>query len=114
MTETHDKPKVERKQVGKVISFETGAPQATPQGALGSAADAPSPLAKNCGACRWFDADYAPDDDPADALGLCGWPADRLPYSLRYGNRERMAVSPIAGEKCSCFERRLETPVTAI
>lgn len=60
--------------------------------------------APRCGTCRWFDPDFAPDDNPAEALGLCRWPADRLPHSLRYGNRERMAVGPLEGESCPGFE----------
>lgn len=58
---------------------------------------------QQCGSCHWFDADYAPDDDPEQALGLCNWPAERLPYALRYGNRERVAVGPLDGRECPCF-----------
>jgi len=61
---------------------------------------------KTCGTCKWFDPDFAPDDDPAEALGLCTWPAERLPYSLRYGNRERMAVGPLEGETCTTWEAK--------
>jgi hypothetical protein len=61
-------------------------------------------MSRSCGTCRWFDPDYAPDDNPEDALGLCQWPANRLPHSLRYGNRERMAVGPLEGQDCSCYE----------
>lgn len=60
---------------------------------------------KACGNCRWFNEDYAPnDEDPSEALGLCEWPAERLPISLRYGNRERVAVCPLEGETCPCHE----------
>ena len=58
-----------------------------------------------CRDCRWFkpfDSDY--DRDDPDELGLCEWPADRLPWSLRYGNRERTAVSPLDGKGCVGFE----------
>ncbi len=63
-----------------------------------------------CAACRWFNADYAPDDNLEDSLGLCEWPAKRLPYSLRYGARERMAVRPIDGTTCPCWEPRGGAP----
>lgn len=63
-------------------------------------------MTKNCGNCKWYDPDYAPDDNPEDALGLCRYPAERIPYSLRYGNRERMAVCPLDGCNCYCFEEK--------
>lgn len=59
-----------------------------------------------CERCRWFNPDFAPDDDKEQALGLCEWPADRLPWSLRYGNRERMAVGPLEGFNCPQFEAK--------
>lgn len=59
-----------------------------------------------CGECRWFDASFAPLETPEESLGLCEWPSDRLPYSLRYGSRERVAVGPLDGESCPCFERK--------
>lgn len=59
---------------------------------------------RRCKSCRWFDPDFAKLDTDEESLGLCEWPADRLPYSLRYGNRERMAVSPLDGADCPCFE----------
>lgn len=57
-----------------------------------------------CGQCRWFNPDFAPADDPKEAIGLCEWPADRLPYSLRWGNRERVGVGPLEGDGCATFE----------
>lgn len=65
--------------------------------------DEPLP-ARRCGTCRWFNPDFAPDDNPAEALGLCEWPAERLPHSLRYGNRERGAVGPLEGTECPTHE----------
>jgi hypothetical protein len=59
---------------------------------------------KSCGTCRHFNPDFAPDDNPHDALGLCEWPAANLPVSLKYGNRERGAVGPFEVAGCSCFE----------
>jgi hypothetical protein len=67
-------------------------------------------MSKSCASCRWFDASFAPDDDPREALGLCEWPASLLPHSLRWGNRERVAVSPLEGTECSCHEPRPEPP----
>lgn len=63
-----------------------------------------------CAICRWFDPDFAPDPDPEEALGLCEWPAERLPFSLRYGNRERTAVRPVDGDECACFEEKHHDP----
>lgn len=60
-----------------------------------------------CANCRWFDLEalcFTKDDDPEEAIGECQWPSERLPYSLRYGNRERMAVHPADGEGCAGFE----------
>lgn len=62
---------------------------------------------KNCGSCKWYDKDYYfadPDDPPEDRIGECNWPADLLPYSLRYGNRERMATTPVDGDRCTCYK----------
>lgn len=61
-------------------------------------------LPRRCKTCRWFNPDFAKLDTDEESLGLCEWPADRLPYSLRYGNRERVAVSPLEGADCPCFE----------
>jgi hypothetical protein len=61
-----------------------------------------------CGSCRWFNPAYVPCDDPAEALGLCEWPPERLPFSLRYGNRERMAVGPLEGVDCAGFEEGVQ------
>lgn len=63
-------------------------------------------LHKNCGRCRWFNDPYTWDEDEPRE-GYCGWPSERLPWSLRYGNRERMAVSEIEGTDCSQFEEAL-------
>ena len=66
---------------------------------------APVPSVKRaCGSCRWFDPNFAPDPDPAEALGLCLWPVERLPFSLRMANRERSAVGPLDGAKCATYE----------
>lgn len=59
-----------------------------------------------CQDCKWFDTEYAPDDDPEEALGLCQWPAENLPWSLRWANRERTAVGPLEGDNCSCFKSK--------
>jgi len=61
-------------------------------------------MAQRCKTCRWFDPSFAPDEDEHESLGLCEWPADRLPYSLRWGNRERVAVRPLDGSDCPCYE----------
>lgn len=61
-------------------------------------------MTQSCKTCRWFDPSFAPDEDEHEALGLCEWPADRLPYSLRWGNRERVAVRPLEGSDCPCYE----------
>ena len=65
-----------------------------------------------CKTCRWFDRPpwYGSDDDE-DALGFCEWPASNLPWSLRYGNRERMSVAPTEGTECPCHAYKPETPV---
>jgi hypothetical protein len=66
-------------------------------------------MSETCGTCLYFDGTLAPEEDPREALGLCTWPASRLPWSLRYGSRERMAVGPLEGGSCPCFvERRKE------
>lgn len=64
---------------------------------------------QECGNCKWFehawwDTENTRDDWLNPVLGFCEWPKDRLPYSLRYGNRERMMVEPTDGDTCSCFE----------
>lgn len=64
---------------------------------------------RNCGSCKWYDADAYladPNDPPEDRIGQCTWPAERLPYSLRYGNRERMATSPVDGANCAAYEAK--------
>lgn len=65
--------------------------------------------AMTCGQCKWFDADAFladPNDPPEDRIGVCGWPSENLPYALRYGARERVAVIPVDGEGCKCFEQK--------
>ena len=58
-----------------------------------------------CATCRWFDADYfLCADDEDHPMDRCGWPAERLPYSLRYGSRERMSVVPTDGAGCAGHE----------
>lgn len=57
-------------------------------------------MTKNCGTCKWFEP-YSFDDE---GNGSCEWPADRLPYSLRWGNRERVSVQREEGKDCSCHE----------
>lgn len=69
-----------------------------------SAASVGGVMTQSCKTCRWFDPSFAPDEDEHEALGLCEWPADRLPYSLRWGNRERVAVCPLDGSDCPCYE----------
>lgn len=64
----------------------------------------PATPARSCGACRWFGGEFVSKDDPESSIGHCHWPAERLPYSLRYGNRERMMVEPHEGAECPCFE----------
>lgn len=62
-------------------------------------------MTQSCATCRWYDATAfysGPDDD--DPIGTCDWPAERLPFSLRYGNRERVAVRPHEGTDCPCYE----------
>lgn len=60
-------------------------------------------MPKACATCRWYEP-LLPEDTAEDALGTCEWPAERLPYSLRRGNRERVMVSPTDGETCWCYE----------
>jgi len=62
--------------------------------------------ARKCKLCRWFNPDLALLETEAESLGLCEWPADNLPWSLRYGNRERLAVGPLEGSDCPTFEPR--------
>lgn len=58
-------------------------------------------MSKNCGSCKWYDPAYSnADAPPEDQLGACEWPSDRLPWSLRWGNRERLYVAPTEGTKC--------------
>ena len=59
---------------------------------------------RRCETCRWFDPEFAQLDTPEESLGLCEWPADALPFSLRYGNRERTAVGPLEGAECPCWQ----------
>jgi hypothetical protein len=55
---------------------------------------------KCCASCDWFDASFAPDDDPTFHIGTCNWPAALLPISLRFANRERTCPSPVDGADC--------------
>lgn len=64
---------------------------------------------RSCGTCRWFDpSNYGSLDasffDPEDDVAACLWPAERLPYSLRYGNRERLGVMYSDGADCNAWE----------
>lgn len=64
---------------------------------------------RRCATCRWHDlaalfSDLA--DPPEDQLGLCTWPAERLPYSLRWGNRERAATTSLEGVDCPAWEAK--------
>lgn len=65
---------------------------------------------KSCGTCKWFDASLGgavstmEEDEDGEILGHCTWPADRLPWSLRYGNRERIGVYATEGADCSAYE----------
>lgn len=66
-----------------------------------------SPTAARCGRCRWFDPwpfDRADVSDDPEGHGRCDWPSDRLPWSLRWGSRERVGVAPFEGAGCPCFE----------
>lgn len=64
------------------------------------------PLDGYCGNCKWYEP-WFPYNGSAlvDESAECTWPANRLPYSLRYGNRERMSVYPLDGSNCPCWER---------
>lgn len=60
-----------------------------------------------CSTCRWFDlTTYFADlsDPPAEQMGACVWPAEQLPFSLRYGNRERTSVTPLDGAGCAQYQ----------
>jgi hypothetical protein len=63
-----------------------------------------------CKTCKWFDPTYYgtiyADDDESEQVGACDWPAERLPYSLRWGNRERVGVYPLEGESCPTWESK--------
>jgi len=73
-----------------------------------------SAVERSCGTCRWFDATYAPnEDDPELAYGLCEWPAEHLPASLRSANRERSAMNPADGKDCPCWVPRVEKKAAA-
>ena len=60
-----------------------------------------------CGNCKWFEPVI--DGETAaqmsyDDVAFCMWPYDRLPFSLRYGNRERTMVTKLDGVGCAGFE----------
>lgn len=61
-----------------------------------------------CKLCLWFDPDYAQMETEEESLGICEWPAERLPHSLRYGNRERLAVRPLEGTSCPTYEEKCD------
>lgn len=63
-----------------------------------------------CKTCGWYDASYYlfTEEDGDDAIGQCEWPADNLPFSLRYGNRERMATHPNEGTECVCWKEKTD------
>lgn len=69
-------------------------------------------MTRNCGNCRWYE-EYVEGDENMLALGFCEWPEDRIPWSLRWGKRERVSVHPHEGDKCPCFEEKADvsTPV---
>lgn len=65
-----------------------------------------------CALCRYYDKDFYladPNDPPEDQIGECQWPSGNLPYSLRFGSRERVPVRPVDGEGCKGFERKAAT-----
>jgi hypothetical protein len=58
-------------------------------------------MLKRCETCKWWNELYPEPNDPLeDRLGNCEWPAELLPYSLRYGNRERTGVYGHEGTLC--------------
>lgn len=84
-----------RAEIVKPSPEQAGAPQAACE--------------KRCETCAWFDPDFVPAEhcvDPEDAMGLCEWPANQLPFSLRYGNRERLAVAPKDGAQCAQWKEK--------
>lgn len=65
-------------------------------------------LGQRCGNCYWADNIFPYEGQTAeDVLLECQWPAEQLPYSLRYGNRERLSVAVSDGAKCPQYEWRL-------
>jgi hypothetical protein len=63
---------------------------------------------QNCGNCYWADNPFPyAGQRREDALLQCAWPAELLPDSLTYGNRERMSVSPDNGNKCPQWRDRV-------
>lgn len=72
-------------------------------------------LSVHCATCRHFNPDltgygharnadgtYAVDlGDDSDDIAHCEWPAEALPSSLKWGNRERGLVKPTDGAECS-------------
>lgn len=90
---------------GHIIwSWAQNANQASAHAFVETIFDGMGDLSQCCGTCRWFDPDFAPNDDPEEALGICKWPADLLPTSLKYGNRERGAVRPFEDSNCRQFQ----------
>lgn len=66
-------------------------------------------MSERCDTCRYFDAEYVPVDcvdDPKDALGLCGYPRERLPLSEQGVPSERRAVGPHE-TGCPCHVMKL-------
>lgn len=63
----------------------------------------------NCEACKWSSNPFPEASAGPDDLLECEWPAALLPYSLRWGNRERVMVArndPPAGQTCTQFQSK--------
>jgi len=63
-------------------------------------------MAKQCATCKHFSLiEFYEPDDP-EAMGDCCWNVATLPYSLRYANRERVAVHVYDGITCQQYEEQ--------
>jgi hypothetical protein len=65
---------------------------------------------KTCSTCELFDPDYygdfVDDTDDRGVLGECEWSSEDLPWSLRYGSRERVAVYAREGDTCCGWKEK--------
>jgi len=60
-------------------------------------------MSQCCGNCKWFEwPEWQTEDE--DDYAFCRWPSSNLPYSLRYGARERLMIHFNDGADCYCFE----------